>query len=181
MDQSAYKTLMAMLSEAPSMAGVSVVFGEEFETAQEYALPMVTIVPVGGSWGAENVGLPGYAHDTDALDLVDADNVWTTREEVNIVCWAAADPNATPSPATVDNACAVENLRANVLRALQFQAPNGLMFVPRSGRWQLFGNQMTRYGRAYVLTVTVDITYTTLPPVLATVQKVAITSVEIED
>ncbi len=163
----ALKTLMTMLAAAPSMVGVSLAFGEEALRAQEYTLPMVTLVPIGGSWGA---GLPGYAQDTD----VDLENIWMTSEAINLVLWANANMEADPPPTAVDHADAVENLRSNVLRALQSQAALGLKFVPVNGQWSLFDEQVNRFGRGYTLTVNVDITYPSALPVGVTLEEIII-------
>lgn len=171
-DQGAYKTLVQMLKAAPSMDGVSVAFGEEYERAEEFPLPLVVIVPGGGDWTR---GLPGYLKQDDPD--VYLDNIWTVQEQCQIWMWAAADPNANPTPTAVDNADAIENLRCNVLRAFQTQAPTGLFFVPISGQWSLFQGQFNRYGRGYALNVRVDITYTTALPVDVTITDTNITAV----
>ncbi len=169
MGQGAYITLMAMLQAAPSLQGVSVVFGEEYKNAQEFPLPMVAVVP--GSCVFKTDSFPGYGQVT-APDL---DNLWMLTETISLVCWASVDANANPPPTAVQNADAVEDLRVNVLRALQTQALGGLYFVPQSGQWQLFNDQSSRYGRAFVRQVAVDITHTTAPYVDATVPCVEIT------
>lgn len=172
-NQGAYKTLVQMLKEAPSMAGVSVAFGEEYERAEEFPLPLVVIVPGGGDWTR---GLPGYMKPTAGDDDF-RDNIWTVQEQCQIWMWAAVDPNSNPAPTAVDNADATENLRCNVLRAFQTQAPTGLYFVPLSGQWSLFQGQFNRYGRGYALNVRVDITYTTAPPIDVTITDTNITAV----
>lgn len=170
-NQGAYKTLVQVLKEAPSMAGISVAFGEEYERSEEFPLPLVVIVPGGGDWTR---GLPGYAKQDDPD--VYLDNLWTVQEQCQLWMWAAADPNANPAPTAVDNADEIENLRCNVLRAFQTQAPTGLYFVPISGQWSLMQGQFNRYGRGYVLNVRVDITYTTALPVDVTLAAVVISA-----
>lgn len=163
----ALKTLMTMLADAPSMTGVSLVFGEENIRAQEFRLPMVTVTPVGGSW---TNGLPGYYEDAN----VDLENIWLTTENINLTLWACADMDASPPPTAVDHADAIENLRCNVLRAFQSQAAQGLRFVPVSGQWALYDEQVNRFGRGYVLTVQVDITYPSALPVDVTLETVEV-------
>jgi hypothetical protein len=160
--QGAYKTLLATLRAAPALEGVSVIFGEEFTTAQEYSTPMVTIVPVSSVF--QDQAFPAYAKGGDPNN----DNQWMFTESVNLVCWTAVDPNSNPAAPDINewaanNADAVENLRVSVLQALQTQTPGGLRFVPKAGQWSLFRNQQSRYGRAFVLQVDIDITYTTEP------------------
>jgi hypothetical protein len=160
----ALKTLFNMLQSAQSMEGVSIAFGEENKVAQEYPLPYVCMVPLGGPWQQ-----PGYYRNAD----IDIHNQWMTTESVDFYLWAFdTDADAT----AIDHADATEVLRAQVLAALQQQAPNGLMFRPINGRWQLFQDQSARYGRAYVLTVSVDITVTDLLPKDTTVTEVTITA-----
>lgn len=160
-------TLMTMLQAAPTLSGASVVFGEEMVAAQDKDLPMVAIVPVGGTWGPP--GAPGYYQIAD----VNLNNIWMTQESIDLYLWAASlDPNADP----IDHASAIEEFRAQVLQAFQHQAPTGLMFKPVSGRWQLDQRAVVRYGRAYVLTVVVDITIPDVLPVYATVETVTQTA-----
>ncbi len=159
------RILMTMLAAAPAMEGVSLVFGEENINAQEYPLPMVVVVPVGGGWGPP--GAPGYYKNAS----LDVNNIWMTQESIDLYLWNNdADPEATE----VNHADAVEDLRARVLQSLQTQAPNGLMYRPLSGRWQQQDKETNRFGRAYVLTVQVDITVPDTLPVLATVEKVTV-------
>lgn len=169
-NQGAIKTLMTMLRESPYLEGVAVRFGEESSSDQDAFLPMVSVFPIGGP---VQPGI-GYARQTD-YDLNDVDNVWILREQFNLVIWASENPNENPPPTAVDNAVAIENVRRKLLCALQSQAPSGLFFVPQGGQWALFGGQELRYGRGYVLTVQVDITYTSDLPVQATVTKVVVT------
>ncbi len=161
----ALMTLVTMLKASPSMVGVSVAFGEEEKRAQEYALPMVVVEPVGGPWSQS-----GYYEDAD----VNLDAIWMTTETVNLTLWANANMDADPPPTAVQHANAVENLRANVVRAFQSQAPNGLMFRPISGQWSAFDDQVNRFGRGYVLTVQVDIACPSALPVDVTLETIVI-------
>lgn len=163
----ALKTLMTMLAEAPSMVGVSLAFGEENKIAQEHLLPYCCVVPIGGPW-QQSGAYGGYY--VDATN--EQDNVWATTESLALYLWAADDDvNALP----VDHADAVEELRAKVLQALQNQAPLGLMFRPISGQWALGADSVVRYGRAYILTVSVDIAIPAIQPVEVTLESVEVT------
>ncbi len=169
----ALKTLVTMLAAAPSLASASVLFGEENINAQDALFPIVVIVPTGGSWN-DPTGSPGYyqeqGEDSD-LNNSNVNNVWMTRESIDLYMTALAnDPTSEP----IDHADALETFRAQVLRALQDQAPNGLKFVPMSGRWVMDEKASIRMGRSYVLTVQVDITVTDVLPVDVTVEDVTL-------
>ena len=144
MNYGALKTLLTMLQSQPSLRGVSVVFGEEMIAAQDSACPVVVMVPVGGPWND-----PGYIQGVNpAVEMI-----WGTTESIDLYCWAAATGNDSP----IDNADAVEVLRARVLQAFQGQLNSGLKYVPVSGKWMRMNDSVNRFGRAYVLTVQVDI------------------------
>lgn len=179
------KTLCTMLSGFLSAYDIDVRYGEEFVFANDMKLPCVIVVPNGGPWEQN-----GYARDTahqntDAngrtnvyYDSTSENNRWMTHEDIQLYCWSAdvdANGREKDTAQPVDHANAVENLRAKVLQALQQQAPNGLMYRPIAGQWVRASEEVTRYGRAYVLTVNVDITVPDLQPVLADVDEVTIT------
>ena len=167
-----YGALMAMLAAAPSLANVSVGFGEENINAQDMPTPMVVVVPVGGTWN-DTTCLPGYYKTAD----VNLQNIWMTREMIDLYCWGASiDPSALP----VDHADATNELRQLVLQAFQNQTPLGLKFVPMSGKWAQMGTASVRYGRAYVLTVQVDITAPDVLPVYATVTQETLSPITVE-
>jgi hypothetical protein len=149
------KVLITQLRAAPSMSGVNVQFGEEAINDESYAVPRVVVVPVGGSWQE-----PGYFQAADpALDAI-----WATLENVELYCLGFS---TTPGAALEDHSDATEIVRANVLRALQWQRRNqdpttgvktgGLFWKPITGRWARFGDAFSRYGRGYVLTVQAEI------------------------
>jgi hypothetical protein len=161
-----YTTLMTMLAESPSMVGVSLAFGEENINAQEYDLPLVVVVPIGGP--LQQSGADGGYYRAASNDQ---DNLWNTREAVALVLWAAStDSLATPAM----HADECETLRQKTLQALQCQAPNGLMFRPVSGQWMRSNDVTVRFGRAYTLTCSVDISIPGLHPVEADVDVVEI-------
>ncbi len=174
------KTLYQMLGAFLSVYGIDVRFGEEFIFAQDVQVPVAVIVPVGGPWeqngyGRDTAHTTAGGHTYNLSD--DENNRWMTHEDIDIVCWGAdvdanghLKDNATP----VDHADATENLVNMVLRALQDQAPNGLMYRPVRGQWIRAKDEVLRYGRAYALTVNVDKTVTGLQPVDATIIEVEI-------
>lgn len=178
------QTLVAYLAAAPSLVGVSVVFGEENIRSQAHPLPMVTVVPVGGPW------VPGGAGYYKAADP-DTGNLWMTQESIDLYLWSAdidSDGRVKDTAQPIDNANAVENLRARVLQAFQTQQAHeladgtkqyGWMFRPVSGRWETQQDEANRYGRTYVLTVSVDITVPDRLPVDADVDEVVIDPIEI--
>lgn len=169
------KTLVTMLGSFLSVYGIQCVYGEEYVYAQDVQLPCVVVIPVGGPWEQN-----GYARDTadtssstqTTYPSASEFNRWMTHEDIDLVCWSG-DVDSTgrikDSATNLDNCNAVENLRAKVLQALQQQAPNGLMYRPVAGQWARANDEVLRYGRAYVLTVNVDITVPDLQPVDATV------------
>ncbi len=161
------KTLFDTLTLAPTLKGVvNVAFGEEMLNAEELPTPLVVIVPIGGSWSQPG-DAPGYFQAADA----NLNNVWMTQEAINIHCWAQ-DPS--PDALPVDHASACEELRAAVLRALQFQCPDGLKFFPVSGQWIPMQNAVNRFGRGYILTVQCDVTVPDVPVEYATIETVTI-------
>lgn len=180
-DIGSIKTLVTMLGGFLSVYGIDVRYGEEFVFANDVKLPCVVVVPVGGPWEQN-----GYARDTNTSTSDDFKtysstsefNRWMTHEDVEIYCWSAdvdANGHEKDTAQPVDHANAVENLRAKVLQALQQQAPNGLMYRPINGQWVRASGEVLRYGRAYVLTVNVDVTVPDIQPVLADVEEVTIT------
>src|SRR5689334_18409327 len=113
------KPLLTMLREAPTLAGVSVVFGMENVPAQEFNLPMVVVVPRGGQYAPGQ----GYVKDADVNLAV----IWGVNTSIDLYLWAkSGDPIGQPE----DEADAIENLRAVVLQAFQYQRPNGLFYFP---------------------------------------------------
>ncbi len=148
MSVGALKTLVLMLQNAPSMQGVSVLFGEENINSEDALLGMVTIVPVGGPWQQ-----PGFGFSNAN---VNTETIWQNDEQIDVVMWTSCDPNALPVPSEVDHADAVEQLIGRVLNAFQFQQmPGGLVYRPTHGRWNRMGDGSNRYGRSYTLSVTV--------------------------
>jgi hypothetical protein len=157
------KTLVQMLKGFFDVYNIDVRFGEEFVWDNTVKLPCVVVAPLGGQW--EQTG-----NFRDASQY--QNNTWMTNEDIQIYCWAAAvDANGREldTATAVDHADAVENLRAKVLQSFQQQAPYGLMFRPTHGQWVWAGSETVRYGRAYVLTVNVDISVPDIQPVDATV------------
>jgi hypothetical protein len=160
------KNLFTALQAAPALQGVSVVYGEENEFAQEYPLPLVVIIPEGGPFA------PGQGYIKGVSQSVPV--IWTVNESINIAIWAASsDPAA---QAAIDHADATENTAALVLQALNTQRPSGLMYKPAARRWATFGGALSQYGRALVLSVAVQIPIPASSPPTATV-----TSVEIDE
>lgn len=160
----ALKTLMTMLEDSPTLAGVSVEFGEENINAQDVATPFVCIVPRNGTWYE-----PGYIKELNP----NIEMLWATTESVDVYLW---DFDSSVNADLVDHADKVEQLRAKVLQALQNQRPYGLYFKPVSGRWSTMQEQQSRYGRGYVLTVQVEIGIPDVDPTEVTMDELTLTA-----
>lgn len=154
----ALKTLYTALAASASMTGVNLVFGEENVNAQEYALPMVVMAPVGGQYSDD-----GYEGGGD----VAVEHRWKIQQQVDLYLWAE-DTNPTALP--IDHADAVETLRQKVLSAFQDQRAQytdvasvayGLSYVAVSERWAQMERAFSRFGRALVITVNCEITVDT--------------------
>jgi KaiC/GvpD/RAD55 family RecA-like ATPase len=101
--------------------------------------------------------------------------LWGVHENVDLYCFGFdIDPNAQP----IDHADAVESLRQLVLSALRDQqaqysdvnsVAHGLSWRPVSQRWETVKNALTRYGRALVITVAVEVTVPMAQPQEATI------------
>lgn len=155
-----YATLMTMLSASSYLAGINVIFGEENINAQEFPIPFVCVVPVGGPWNGN-----AYIKGLDP----EVEKAWSTNEQIELWCWNAVntggvlDETATPQ----QHADSVLSLLTSVVSSLQDQrvgegydaTSGGLYFFPVSGRWQQMRQGSLRYGRAYVLTVSVEVPF----------------------
>lgn len=153
-------TLLSTLQASPILtgAGVSVAFGEEMINAEDVTIPKVVLVPGAGSYGPD----PGYYLNAD----VNVDWIWGLKESIDLYLVAYA---TTVGAQPIDHADAVESLRQLVLQAIKSQADSGLKWTPVSGRWVTDANAVVRYGRAYVLTVQVDIAIPDVTPTEVTV------------
>lgn len=155
--------LVTALQAAPTLASASVIFGEENIFAQEYPLPLICIVPLGGPFTPAQ----GYVKNPPA----GVRRIWSLEENIEIVIWTAAtDPEAT----AIDHANAVENAAAAVLQAFEYQRSTGLTYKPVARRWQLLMNGESRMGRALVLTVAFNISVINVTPPSATVTGIVI-------
>lgn len=163
------RTFLFMLQQAPSMQNqnVSILYGEEFIAAQDAAYPIVVIVPIGGP-----VSMPGYYDNANP----NTNNQWVITETVDF--YIAAESRVS-SAEPVDHADEVYALRRNLLRALQYQQPRGWYYREMRGRWELDQNAINRRGRAYILSVDIEMTVADAEPVTVTVEDASIT-VEIE-
>lgn len=158
----ALKTLVLTLTASLATRGVSVAFGEENVSAQEFNTPTICIVPSAGSYKIET---PAYAKDQDP----DRQPGWALDEMIDIVCWGYSDAaDATP----IDHADATENLRAYVLQSLFDQRETGLYYVPVSEKWAFMQDAQNRYGRGLVITVRCEISVLNVPSIDADVDEV---------
>lgn len=152
MSVGAIKALVQTLQSSALLTGVTITTGEEAIYSQA-TLPSIVVVPRGGPWSQ-----CGYAVAVNQ----GINAAWMTSESLDLYLWAA---DATSS-AVLDSYSAVEDLRTLVLRALMAQAPIGLFWFPTAGEW--VRGTTDSYGRAYRLTVSVDITTTDVATVDAT-------------
>jgi hypothetical protein len=149
------RILLSTLQASPTLTalGASIVFGDEREGEYAVAMPYIVLQPVGGPW------VPGYYQNADA----DQDAMWMTSEQIDLLLYAKS---SLALPKQVDHYEAVEDLRAATLQALQGQSALGLRFIPTNGRWSMNEQGKTNaYSRAYVLSVTVDISVPGVAPV----------------
>lgn len=169
----ALKTLYGALAASTFLSGVSIVYGEEEVHDQSQPLPMVVLVPVGGT-----IDSSGYEGNGDTA----VERRWGIQEQIDLYLWAFSSlPNALP----IDHADATETLRGNVLAALQDQRAQysdvanvayGLSFVAQRESWKLMDGAFTRYGRALVLSVATEITVAMPVPAEATITETDITT-----
>lgn len=157
------KNLYTALQTAPTLAGMSVVYGEEEQNDQSLPLPMFVIMPQGGPFQ------PGQGYIKGLGQTVAV--IWTVDEQIDVAVWATA-----VSGLPIDNADATEQAAALMLQALANQRPSGLTYRPVSRRWQLMQGAYTRYGRALVLSFVAQVPIPGVTPSMATV-----TSIEIDD
>lgn len=163
MSASPYKTFLQALGASAYMAGVSLQFGEELVAGQEFPLPCVVMVPVGG-----DAVEPGFARTTDGTNAItdidfDTESLWEFSERFDFYLWhAAADPLAK----AIDHAEATRSVRLLLLSALRDQLDmldvngkpyRGLAFKVLSSRWQTMQEAQSRMGRALILSVQVAI------------------------
>jgi hypothetical protein len=175
------KTLFLALQASTYMSGVSLAFGEEMTRAQEFTLPYVVMVPIGG-----NHERPGYAMDGSAGVQANGakpgaldewiDRTWEIHQRVDFYLWhaqLAGDGSLDPSANPVDHADAVETLRLAVLSALHDQrampdangnAYYGLDWKSLGEHWETAQNAVNRFGRALVVSVQINTPVVMAPP-----------------
>lgn len=136
------KALYQALKTAPTLQGVTVVFGREDPHSQNRDLPMVLLEPVGGP-----VADSGYASNVNVETVL-----WGVTEQIDVEIWATAGDGS-----AVDEADAVEALRARVLQAFKYQAVDGVYFRPFNGNWKIGEDPRGQYRRMYVLSVQAEI------------------------
>lgn len=162
------KRLLLALQQSPTLQGCSVIYGEENINAQDIATPAVVIVPTGGPYS------PGVGYDKDVSTEIDM--IWNIQETIDLYCW----DHASQSDSAIDHVDATENLRTRVLQALWFQRTSGLYFVPTSERWARMQDQQSRYGRALVISVRMDVTVAGAMPTEVTLRSVELQPTIIE-
>lgn len=162
----ALKTLYSTLKASAFMSGISVVYGEEMIADQSQTLPMVVMVPKGGSY------TPGVGYSQHADPMTEM--IWGVEQNVDFYLWGA-DVDGIP----IDSVDAVEPVRLALLSALQEQrvqadaagnpTVGGLWFKPVSERWELMQNAANRFGRSLVISTMAEISVVTALPSNATV------------
>jgi hypothetical protein len=165
------KTLYLALQNAPTLQGVSVVYGEEMVATTAYSLPLVVMVPDTFTYTQE-----GYQQNQPTYSR----SISRKKQLVHLYCWAV-DPLNT----SIDNTNAMETLEAQVHQALAYQRSNaatsGIMWFPQGGKWQLMKGAFTRFGRGMVIDVNVEITVPDVIPEKAGISYVRIISETIEE
>lgn len=164
MSLSVYATLLATLQASVQLSGVAVSFGEEFIAGADRMPPRIDVVPVGGPWSD-----CGYAQGTDP-DL-GANPTPTTQEQFDVYCYGY---DTTDGATAVNHADATLWIATQVMRAFYAQPATGLYVKPISGRWVPAQNEISRFGRVYVLSFRVDITVPGDSPVEALVTSVEV-------
>jgi hypothetical protein len=160
---------------------VTLVFGDEESNAQRYPLPLVIMTPRGGRFE-----MPGYSRSPDpSLGTVDIDpyteQLWDETETIDFILWNASSDQQ----GAIDHADAIESLKLIVLSALQDQKAQtdpdsgvvyrGLQFKNPTGEWKTFANAVSRYGRAYVLSVPIIKPVVMLSPPQAEIDTTSLT------
>ena len=154
MSASSLGILVGAIKAAAVLTGVSVSYGGESLAGLDRVPPLIDIVPVGGSW-TDN----GYAQGVDP-DVM----IWMTTEQVDLYCYGFS----TAAGATaVDHADSARNICNLALQAMQSQAALGLKFSTINGQWVTGGGEYSQFGRAYKLSINVDISMTDVLPVNA--------------
>jgi hypothetical protein len=158
------KNLYMALSTAPTLAGMSVVYGEEFANAQDYPLPLFVIMPKGGPF------TPGQGYIKGMGQTIQV--IWMVDEQIDVAVWASAGDSAQP----IDNADATENAAALMLQALANQRPSGLTYRPVARNWSQMQGAVSRFGRGLILSFVAQVPIPGVTPSTATV-----TSIEIDE
>lgn len=155
MSASSLKTLFTTLQASALLTGVTLSFGQELIAGLDRVPPLVDIVPIGGPWEET-----GYAQGVDN----DVSAIWMTHEQVDLYCYAYSNAGGATA---IDHADAARNLSNLALQALQQQASSGLRFWPVRGEWVMASNEFSQFGRAYKLSINLDISMTDITPVYA--------------
>lgn len=157
MGAGAYVTLYNTLLAAPTIVAnsVSIFFGQEYLKAQEPVLPAIVMVPQVGDW--VEVGQPGYFQNADP----NIDMIWQTNELCDVYFWNYAGNDMLP----VYHFDAVENLRAWFFQAMWSQNATGLYWWATKGGWVIDDDAINLYGRAYKLTININISFPDVPPI----------------
>lgn len=174
-----YTTLNTLLTQAPSLVGVNIFWGEE-NVWQQVKAPSIVIVPNGGP-----IDEPGFP--VRGLDPW-TNMIWETKERVLIYCWAVANQNSYTTT-IFDNYDAVSVLRQKVLQAFQYQRSNsqfdgyfadGAFYKPISQTWTLAQDAKTRMGRANIIEIDIRIPILDDEPEHTTIEEVNIISTEFD-
>lgn len=167
-----------LLTTAPSLAGVSVLFGQEEINEQNRKPPAIVVYPFGGS--ISGPGTPPRGLDPTINML------WEVKESIYIHCWGYDFNN----PTNLNHYNKADTLRQNVLRALQYQryeaepeSPKvnigpGYWFEPVNEQWSLADNAQTKFGAVCVIEVVVKILILDVFPLLETITGI---NIEIEE
>lgn len=159
------KPFVQSLQAAPTLQGIPVLFGEEFEEDESQNPPLIVVVPLGGPFKQGQA----YMKNPPA----NCTRIWGVTDQIEVWCWGF-DP--AEGAINLDHVDATETLAAQVLQALDSQRPSGLMYQPVRRQWLTDDKSFARYGRALVLTFTADIAIPGVTPPTATVTSTDITA-----
>jgi len=162
------KTLYGALKASSFLSGVTLVFGDEETNTQRWGLPAIVMIAKGGPFDES-----GYALNLD----IGVERIWATDEQVDFWLWNCSTDLA--NQGAIDHTDSIETLRQLLLSALQDQRAQytdlnnvslGLKPKVTGGRWETIGqNAVSKYGRAYVMTVTMTVPIPMAPPQEATI------------
>jgi hypothetical protein len=169
-----YQTLVDLLTEAPSMSGVAITFGEETNYELNVALPRITIYPTLGEI-AGGVGMTPTGVVNTATNMI-----WDLNETIQIHCWTKSKK---PLATILDHYGACEDLRQAVLQAFRYQRYHfqpdvgpGIYFnIKPSKCFWVIDDGRVKPGRAFIIELSMRIAIPDEQPVDAIIKGLDVT------